>query len=617
MQRRLTAILYADVVGYSGLMEADEFGTLQRLKHNRLTVFEPQVAAHGGRVVKLIGDGALVEFPSIVSAVNCAVGIQAAMARCDQEEERPIQYRIGVNLGDVLVEGDDIYGDGVNIAARLQALAPVGGVALSATARDHARGKVLCEFDDLGEHVVKNIETPVHVFLVRPLQDGASSVARTSATQKPSICILPFANMSDDPQQEYFSDGITEDIITDLSKISALSVIARNSAFAFKGKNVDIPQIARQLNVTHVLEGSVRKVGDRVRITAQLIEGALNVHVWAERFDRDQRDIFALQDEISHAIVNALALKLLPQEGRAIGQRGTKSHEAYDLYLMARRLYLGDRFTTFFDLNTLINLCKSAIAIDQDYALAWAHLGLAEAVQFTTGRVSCDDGRDAAERALVLDSALAESHMAMARVLLNEEKTAEALGEIEIALRLDPESTDAKWIGALILRAEGRYQDAIGYLEAVVVQYPEGLVPAGMLMITCVDEGDIDRARDVARQVAPIAQRTLDQNPAYGTAMGYLALAKALLGEEQSARALIERGLRIDPANSTMKIFMVCAYAELNDLHAALLLFDELVLAANTAQLRYFRRVAQHVIRADARFEAALAQAGQRLLLSS
>ena len=616
MQRKLTAILFADVVGYSGLMEADELGTLQRLKDNRLIIFEPQVTAHGGRVVKLIGDGTLVEFASIVSAVNCAVGIQAEMARCDPEEPR-IQYRIGVNLGDVLVEGDDIYGDGVNIAARLQALAPVGGVALSATARDHAKGKVLCEFDDIGEHVVKNIETPIHVFVVRPPKDGALPATRTRKTQKPSICVLPFANMSGDPQQDYFSDGITEDIITDLGKISALSVIARNSAFVFKGKSVEIPQIARQLNVTHVLEGSVRKAGDRVRITAQLIDGSLNVHVWAERFDRDQRDIFALQDEISHAIVKALELKLLPQEGQAIGQRGTKSHEAYDLYLMARRLYLGNRFTTFFDLNTLIDLCKSAIAIDPEYALAWAHLGLAEAVQFTTGRVSCDDGRDAAERAIALDSTLAESHMAMARVLLNEEKTAEALGEIEVALRLDPESTDAKWIGALILRTEGRYSDAIAYLEEVVVHYPAGLVPAGMLMITCVDEGDINRARDVARKVEPIAQRTLDEHPAYGTAMGYLAVAKALLGEAQSARALINRGLSVDPDNSTMKIFMVCAYAELNDLDAAFLLFNELLLTANPAQLRYFRRVAQHVIRADLRFEAALGEAEKRLLQSS
>lgn len=616
MQRKLTAILYADVVGYSSLMEADEAGTLDRLKTNRTTIFEPQVTAHGGRVVKLIGDGALVEFASIVSAVNCALGIQSAMAQ-SPSREHSIRYRIGVNLGDVLVDADDIYGDGVNIAARLQVLAPAGGVALSATARDHAKGKVPCEFDDIGEHLVKNIETPIHVFIVRPPKAAGISDTRAERTQKPAICVLPFANMSEDPQQEYFSDGITEDIITDLSKISALSVIARNSAFAFKNKNIEIPQLASQLNVTHVLEGSVRKVGDRVRINAQLIDGSRNVHVWAERFDRDQSDIFALQDEISHSIVEALELTLLPQERQMIGQRGTQNHEAYDLYLMARRLYLGDRFTTFFDLNTLIHICKSAIAIDPDYALAWAHLGLAQAVQFTTGRVFCDDGRMAAERAMAIDSALADSHMAMARVLLNEEKTADALGEIELALRLDASATDAKWIGALILRTEGRYADAIAYLQEVVIQYPEGLVPAGMLMITCVDDGDMDRALDAAKRVAPIANRTLDERPDYGTAMGYLSVAQTLLGEAESARTIIKRGLDVDPDNSTMKIFMVCAYAELNDIDAAFTLFDELLLAANTAQIRYFRRVAQHVIRADPRFEIALAAATERLSFSS
>ncbi len=615
MQRKLTAILYADVVGFSGLMEADEAGTLERLKHNRAAIFEPQVAAHDGRVIKLIGDGALVEFGSVVSALDCALAIQAAMARSggDNEDSQGIRYRIGVNLGDVLVDDDDIYGDGVNIAARLQALSPVGGVALSATVRDHTRGKIACEFEDIGEHIVKNIEAPVHVFIARPASDAMAPRARGAKPQKPSICVLPFANMSNDRQQEYFSDGITADIITDLAKVSALSVIGRNSAFGFKGASITQSDIAKQLNVTHVLEGSVRKLGDRVRITAQLIDCARNEHVWAERFDRDQRDIFALQDEISHAIVEALELKLLPQESQAIVRRGTKNHEAYDLYLMARRLYLGDRFTTFFDLNTLIQLCTSAIAIDPNYALAWAHLGLAQAIQFTTGRVFCNDGRKAAERALALDPELADSQLAMSRVLLNEERITDAFRSIEIALGLDPRSTDAKWIGALILRCEGRHLEAIDYLQDVVGEYPEGLVPAGMLMVTYVDAGDMERAKDAANKVAPIARRTLDAHPDYGTAMGYLALAQALVGETEAAKALIERGLAIDPHNSTMKIFMVCALAEMNEIEAAFALFDEMLLAANMAQIRYFRRVAQHAIGADRRFEAALASATTRL----
>ena len=244
MQRKLTAILSADVVGYSGLMEADEAGTLERLKANRSTIFDPHVATHGGRVFKLMGDGALVEFSSVVAAVNCALAIQEATEKAGTEiaEAKRIRYRIGINLGEVIVEGDDIYGEGVNVAARLQALAPVGGVALSRVVRDQVEGKAPCAFEDMGEHTVKNIERPVHVFSVRAAAGRSKAVEhKAEHLRKLSICVLPFANMSGDAEQEYFSDGISEDIITDLSKVSALSVIARNSAFIFKGKNVDVP----------------------------------------------------------------------------------------------------------------------------------------------------------------------------------------------------------------------------------------------------------------------------------------------------------------------------------------------------------------------------------------
>src|SRR5207248_1367487 len=260
----------------SGLMEADEAGTLERLKVNRSRVFDPCVVAHGGRLVKLMGDGALVEFGSVIAAVNCALAIQEGTAHAEPERAsgKPIRYRIGINLGDVIVEGDDLYGEGVNVAARLQAMAPVDGVALSATVLDHVAGKVPCAFEDLGEHTVKNLQRPMHVFVVRPGEAATIEDAKAEARRRVSICVLPFANMSGDPEQEYFSDGITEDIITDLSKVSALWVAARNTAFTFKGKHVDVPQVARQLKVGHVLEGSVRKAGGRVRITAQLIDGA-------------------------------------------------------------------------------------------------------------------------------------------------------------------------------------------------------------------------------------------------------------------------------------------------------------------------------------------------------
>ncbi len=343
LQRKLTVIVSADVVGYSALMERDEAGTLDRLMAGRKAVFDPLLARHGGRVVELMGDGALIEFASVVSAVECAHAIQRAIeAGHGSLEAERIRYRIGINLGEVIVDGDDIYGDGVNVAARLQSLAAPGGIAVSRTVRDQAAGKVDAEFIDLGEHAMKNIARPIHVFALRAAnarEPARTPLAPSAHTPRPrvSICVLPFANMSGDPEQEYFSDGITEDIITDLSKVSALAVVSRNTAFTFKGRHSAIAHVARQLGVTHVLEGSVRKSGNRVCITAQLIEGATDSHLWAERFDRDLNDIFALQDEISEAIVRALKVRLLPDERKAIEQRPTSNPEAYKQFLMARQ----------------------------------------------------------------------------------------------------------------------------------------------------------------------------------------------------------------------------------------------------------------------------------------
>src|ERR1700733_5197361 len=269
MQRKLTAILDAVVVGWSRLSQNDEAGTLERLKRHRAQILDPLMAEHGGRVVKLIGDGTLAEFPSVVAAVTCSLAVQAAMARVDPElnDDIRIRFRIGVNLGDVMIDGDDIYGEGVNVAARLQTLAPPGGVCISKTVHDHIEHKMICAFEDMGEHVVKSHEQPIHVFSVRAAERGEPEDRKAEEPRKLSICVLPFANMSGDAEQEYFSDGISEDIITDLSKVSALSVVSRNSAFQFKGQHVDLRQVARQLEVSHVLEGSVRKAGNRVRIT--------------------------------------------------------------------------------------------------------------------------------------------------------------------------------------------------------------------------------------------------------------------------------------------------------------------------------------------------------------
>jgi adenylate cyclase len=317
MERRLAAILVSDVVGYSRLMQLDEAGTLAALAERRKEILEPLVVKYHARIVKVMGDGVLIEFASAANAVACAVELQDGMkaANADLPEDRKIVLRIGVNLGDVMAQGNDLYGDGVNIAARLEALAEPGSVVVSQTVRN-VLGKTKLRFEDLGEQSLKNIAEPVRVYRIGNLPEPAPTSGNGRAQpSKLSIAVLPFVNMSGDPEQEYFSDGITEDIITDLSKVSTLKVLSRNTVFTFKGKSVDVGQIARQLKVGHVLEGSVRKAAGRVRITAQLIDADDN-HVWAERYDRDLSDIFALQDEISETIVTALKLKLQPERRR-------------------------------------------------------------------------------------------------------------------------------------------------------------------------------------------------------------------------------------------------------------------------------------------------------------
>src|SRR5947199_162142 len=337
MERRLTAILAADVVGYSRLMGTDEAGTLARLKSLRGEFIDFKITEHQGRIVKLTGDGILAEFPSVVSAVACAAEMQRGLRERAAEVpvDRRIEFRIGINLGDVIVEQDDIYGDGVNVAVRLGSLAAPGGIVVSQSVRDHVGNRLDVTFEDGGEQTLKNIEKPIRVYSVR-LEDLDFAETASMRNSRPSIVVLPFSNMSGDPEQEYFSDGITEDIITDLSKISGLFVVARHTAFTYKSKLVKVEQVGRELGVAFVLEGSVRKAGARVRVTAQLTGATTGGHVWAERFDRDLTDIFAIQDEITHAIVEQLKVKLLPQEKKLIGESPTLNVEAYTYYLRGR-----------------------------------------------------------------------------------------------------------------------------------------------------------------------------------------------------------------------------------------------------------------------------------------
>ena len=336
--RKLAAIIAADVVGYSRLMEADEAGTLARLKALRTDYLNSKVAEYGGRVVKTTGDGTLIEFPSVVGAVQHAIDVQREMARRNAAEPsgQRIELRMGINLGDVIIDGDDIYGDGVNVAARLEGLAEPGGICVSDVVHRSVAGKVDAQFDDMGAQALKNIQTPVQAFRVSFGRGDVRSVPVLTQGDRPSIVVLPFANMSGDPEQEYFSDGISEDVITDLSKLPGLRVIARNSSFVYKGKHVNVQQVGRELGIRYVLEGSVRKSGNRIRVTAQLIDATTAAHLWADRYDRDLSDVFAVQDELTGNIVAAIAPALRRDGINGQRRRPTDNLEAYELFLRGR-----------------------------------------------------------------------------------------------------------------------------------------------------------------------------------------------------------------------------------------------------------------------------------------
>src|SRR5215212_1294929 len=345
VERRLAAILAADVVGYSTLIEADEAGTLDALRAMRRDALGPLLAEHRGRIAKLMGDGIIVAFGSVVSAVACAAALRErlATAQGDVTPERRIVLRIGVHLGDVVVEGEDLLGDGVNVAARLEQLCPPGGILISAAAHDQLPGKFDLAFEDAGEQSLKNIARPVRAFRLRPEGTPAQPTTATQVGEKPAVAVLPFENMSGDPDQIYFSDGITEDVITDLSRFRELMVIARNSSFAFRGKSMDVREIGRALGAAYVIEGNVRRAGHRVRITAQLIDADSGAHVWAERYDRAIEDVFAVQEEIAQSIVATVAQRVFDAGEIAARRRPPQDIRAYDLLLKGMRL--SDTFT--------------------------------------------------------------------------------------------------------------------------------------------------------------------------------------------------------------------------------------------------------------------------------
>ena len=438
--------------------------------------------------------------------------------------------------------------------------------------------------------------------------------AQTAAPHKHAICVLPFDNMSGDAEQEYFSDGISEDVITDLSKVSALFVVARNTAFNFKGKSVDAPQIAKQLNVSHLLEGSVRKAGGRVRITAQLIDGATGGHVWAERYDRDLTDIFALQDEISEAIVGALKLRLLPAEKQAIGQRGTDSADAYELYLMARQ----KRWAGISDprhLEALIRLCGKAVEIDPAYARAWALMGNAQgSLRFRHGRRDIDSWT-AVEKALALDPGLAEAHAGKADNLRLDGRCNEASIEVETALRLDSECFEAHRAASSLCFRQGRFADAASHYEQAAA-YMETDVSSPAMLVTCYTAlGDIEGARRAARMGLARAEAALTQDRSNGSAMGYGACALAVLGEADRCRDWIRRALVIDPDNQIMRVNIACALSvHLKDIDGALDLLGPFLAQVTRADLDWTKADPDmDPLRPDPRFQAMIAEAEARL----
>ena len=336
-QRRLVAIVSTDVVGYSRLMGRDESGTLAAFKAHRRELVDPKIEAHGGRVVKTTGDGLLLEFASVIDAVRCAIAVQDGMAARNAQvpEDLRIVFRVGVHLGDVIVEEDDLFGDGVNVAARLEGLAKPGGIVISDDAYRQVRDRLKVAWRDAGEHEVKNIARPLKVWSWTPDAPARGQATAPAMPDKPSIAVLPFDNMSGDPEQEYFSDGIAEDIITNLSRIRWLFVIARNSSFVFKGKAVDVREVSRELGVRYILEGSVRKAANKVRISAQLIDAASSAHLWAERYDRDLTDIFAVQDEITQNVAAAIEPEILAAEGLRARARSQRDLDAWDLVMRA------------------------------------------------------------------------------------------------------------------------------------------------------------------------------------------------------------------------------------------------------------------------------------------
>jgi adenylate cyclase len=483
VDRRLAAIFAGDIAGYSRLMASDEEGTLRQLKAHRKQLVDPKITEHRGRIVKTTGDGMLVEFVSVVDAVRCAVDIQRGMAErnANAPADKRIQFRVGINVGDIIIDGDDIFGDGVNVASRLEALADPGGIMVSGVVHDQVRDKLSFGFEDMGEQTVKNIARPVSVHRVSltetappaTVKSAAAAKIEPSTANRPSIAVLPFANMSGDPEQEYFADGISEEIITSLSKLRWLFVIARNSSFTYKGKAIDVKRVSRELGVRYVLEGSVRKGGNRVRITAQLIDAATGNHIWADRYDGELTDVFALQDEITQKAVAAIEPSLLEAEGVRSQQRPPEDLDAWDMVMRANSQFW--RLTKS-DSEVAIAMLRRAVERYPDYAPAHSMLAFVLLISRQVGWISMEpevnEPAAIGAHAVELDDRDPWAHLALGYVAFTRRRTDEAVDEFQRALDLNPNFAAAHGFLGLTLALDGRSDQAIAHAEQAIRMSP-------------------------------------------------------------------------------------------------------------------------------------------------
>jgi adenylate cyclase len=548
VERRLAAIFAGDVAGYSRLMGQDEAGTLARLKAHRRELVDRKIAEHKGRIVKTTGDGILIEFPSVVEAVACALAIQRGMSERNTQipADQRIEFRIGINLGDVIVEEGDIHGDGVNVAARLEALAEPGGICVSRVVRDQVRDKLDLTLDDLGEQSLKNIVRPVRVFGIRPAGAPAAAAGGPALgiPEKPSIAILPFQNMSGDPEQEYFADGMVEDIVTGLSRIKWLFVIARNSTFAYKGKAIDVKTVGRELGVRYVLEGSVRKAGNQVRVTAQLIDSTNAAHVWAQRYDRALGDIFAVQDELTMSVIGAIEPTLRKAEIERARRKRPDSLDAYDLYLRALPLA-----TTCMpdDADKALPLLEEAIGLEPDYAVAHAMIAFCHEQRYLRGGLQ-EETRAAAlkhARAAIAAGGDDAPALAVAGFVIGvvEHDFATALDALDRSIELSPSSAFAHAFSSIICAWKGDDPGSVAHAEMALRHSPfDPLIwlPYIGLAYTHFFCGRFEQAISAA-------DRALQGNPRFSVPAFLKTAALARLGREAEAAASARRLLELQP----------------------------------------------------------------------